>query len=168
MVSLLGVLVSRISQFSKRTQSEPSIMQNISHIRNRYLKNLIEDLYTQSIFKFCFKLYNDDVPNYFFTYLKYIEDCCHHYNLQNNHIRTHVYFHSFLARGLLFETIHILQNSPALIISKTSTHSLKGFGKYTKQYFIHFYNIHCNISNYMLEVQVIMRQLINETISYCL
>ena len=55
----------------------------------------IEDIYNQSILKFGFKLYNNDVPTYFFTFLKSIEDCCQHYNLRNTHIRTPVHFHSF-------------------------------------------------------------------------
>ena len=47
----------------------------------------IKDLYNLRVLKFCFKLYNLELPVFFLNYLDTINDKCQFYNLRNNHIR---------------------------------------------------------------------------------
>ena len=64
----------------------------------------IEDLYLTSLLKFCYKLYNHDVPIYFLSYLDTIHhtgNSCHQYSLRNTIIRKPKHFHSFATNNLL-------------------------------------------------------------------
>ena len=107
----------------------------------------IKDLYNLHVLKFCFKLYNLELPVFLFNYLDTINDKCQFYNLRHNHIRIPIHNHSFAKYKLLFECIRILQNTPLIIIDKIFTHSFETFTLYVKNYFISSYNRKCNVSN---------------------
>ena len=105
----------------------------------------IDDLYNLSLLKFYYKFKKGTLPRYFHNIVyfhehsyptRYIEDPAHRLCLTEyakNSVRNYLPV--------------FLDTMPASIVDKVDTHSLQGFSKYCKHYYISKYEDHCSILN---------------------
>ena len=104
----------------------------------------LEDMYKLNCLKFYHKYLNSNLPEYFQGFYGRANRT---YNTRNTlpdiqHTRTNI------AKNRLRHYIpNLLRNTSESVLSKLSTHSLKGFSEYTKRYYIEKYQSTCSILN---------------------
>ena len=101
----------------------------------------LEDIHVSNKLKFFYKLENNTIPPYFWTYM-FLEN--------KNKTRSKDPYQQLVPKTAIFsESIRfripiLLHNTPPLIKSKAQTHSYDGFNNYVKNHMIQTYNIECN------------------------
>ena len=97
--------------------------------------------------KFCFKLENNLLPEYYDTiFNKHRSN--HRYNTRNlNQFQLPRLKHAFAKNCIRYRIPHIFNNSASEIIDKIYTHSQAGFTFYIKRYFLNTYSIRCTVRN---------------------
>ena len=107
----------------------------------------VHDLFFLNALKFYFKYKNDMLPDYFQTF--FAETVTHHsYNTRQRNVPRQTV--SSLALGKTYIKYYLpkfVQSTPVSILSKTETHSLKGFTLYVKTSCLQKYETECTITN---------------------
>jgi hypothetical protein len=110
----------------------------------------VEDLCALHDYKFCYKMYNEILPEYFLVDMmnRLNENSNHdHYTRQSNDIRLPAVRHEFARYSISYRYPSILNNMPSNFKEKFSTHSLSGFKIYFKRLRIASYHTNCIIPN---------------------
>ena len=107
----------------------------------------IKDIFHLGLLKFQFKLANNSLPSYFSSiFVQHVTT--HRCNTRN---RNSVQIPTPRTNSALDTIRHFLprfiNTMPQLIIDKITTHSLKGFCDYAKNYFMNEYSSECHIQN---------------------
>ena len=147
-ISCWGFKSSRLLKLQKRAMRIITCSKYNAHTDPIFkkLKILqIDDLYNLSLLKFYYKFKKGTLPRYFHNIVyfhehsyptRYIEDPAHRLCLTEyakNSVRNYLPV--------------FLDTMPASIVDKVDTHSLQGFSKYCKHYYISKYEDHCSILN---------------------
>jgi uncharacterized protein YifN (PemK superfamily) len=107
-----------------------------------------DDLCTLQFWKFCYKLENYLLPNYFYANLFAKNIHIHRHNTRNaNDYHIPRVKHEFAKHCIQYTIPIAYNNCPKLIRDKIHTHSMAGFIKYIKCYFIDSYEVNCTIVN---------------------
>ena len=108
----------------------------------------LADLCTLHDLKFCYRLENGLLPQYFCSGLFQKLSSTHVYETRsNNNYTLPVIKHSFAKMSIRFKIPHTFNNTVTLITDKIHTHSLYGFTQYVKSYLINLYSSTCEIRN---------------------
>jgi len=127
-----------INNTSYNAHTEPLFKKN-QILKLTHLKLLNE-------LSFCFKLENFSLPNYFQSDFVFRNEQIHNYNtLHSRMFRTPAIKHNFAKKNLRFRITQTYNNCPTIIIHKITTHSLKGFLNYVKNYYLDSYSNICSI-----------------------
>ena len=107
----------------------------------------LKDIYKISALKFYFKYKNNMVPCYFKDMLT-LTQRSHDYGTRNNDETILPQSNTTLAETSVRCYIpNFIEDMPNIILDKIHTHSLHGFSRYTKRYFIERYQSQCLIRN---------------------
>ena len=108
----------------------------------------LTDLCTLHELKFCYKLENRILPQYFYTGMFQKLSNTHEYQTRgNNNYALPAIKHSFAKMSIRFKIAYSFNNTLTIITDKIHTHSNFGFTSYVKHYFINLYSSVCLISN---------------------
>ena len=114
--------------------------------KHRILKIL--DLVALQQYKFCFKLENNLLPDYFHTDLFVRNSSIHRHGTRtSSHFRVPRAKHEYAKQSISHTIPNAYNNCPDLIKNKIYTHSLQGFTNYIKNYFVENYNEICIIQD---------------------
>ena len=98
--------------------------------------------------KFCFKLENNILPDYFKENFFIKNRSVHRYNTRNlNQYQLPKIKHSFAKNCVRYRIPLIFNNSIPEIINKIYTHSYNGFTLYIKKYYLDTYSLQCFVQN---------------------
>jgi len=108
----------------------------------------VSDLCTLQELKFCFKLENSMLPEYFQTNLFIRNTNIHQHNTRsaNAYHIPRIKF-VFARNKIQFIIATAYNNAPILIRNKFYTHSFPGFTKYVKNHVIENYSENCSVRN---------------------
>ena len=108
----------------------------------------INDILKIQEYKFIYKIENHIIPEYFKSSMFTRQNQIHQYGTRHssNYVVPHRK-HAFARHSVRNKIPAIFNESPACIKEKIYTHSLQGFSKYLKSYFITKYADNCNIPN---------------------
>jgi len=108
----------------------------------------IDNLCTLRGAKFCYQLENNTLPVYFYSGIFTKNSELHEYSTRGlNNYQYPNLKHEFMKETLRYRIPKTFNCTPPLIKDKISTHTIKAFSKYVKNYFIERYNINCTIPN---------------------
>ena len=107
----------------------------------------VNEIYKLAIYKFYFKLINNELPHYFQDFTPTFSDGANHYLLRNPSRPIPKIFHEFPKHSLRYKLIFTLNNTSTTIIEKASSQSLKKFITYIKNDMIGTYRETCDIVN---------------------
>ena len=109
----------------------------------------ISDLCALQELKFVFKLINNNgLPCYFLNLQLRRHSDIHSYNTRHaEQLRPLQSHHAFMKNSICFRVPVIFNSCPDPIKQKIYTHSLQGFSRYIKSYFIDSYSNECQIAN---------------------
>ena len=105
----------------------------------------VNEIYKLAIYKFYFKLINNELPHYFQDFTPTFSDGANHYLLRNPSRQIPKIFHEFPKHSLRYKLIFTLNNTSTTIIEKASSQSLKKFITYIKNDMIGTYRETCDI-----------------------
>ena len=117
----------------------------MSLIKSRNLLK-VEDLFRVNALKFAHKYYNNKLPAYFQGMLESTGPT-HPYNTRNPISYVSMPKRSTTNNSLRYFVPSFIKSTHASITDKFLTHSLQGFGSYTKKYYISNYDPQCYIEN---------------------
>jgi hypothetical protein len=107
----------------------------------------INDIKFINELKFYYKLQQNQLPEYFSSFVNYMRDR-HTYNTRNrNNLVLPKISHEFARKCIRYNVIKSINETPDHIKNKIYTHSLKGLTKYTSNFIITNYNPICKIPN---------------------
>ena len=92
----------------------------------------VNEIYKLAIYKFYFKLINNELPHYFQDFTPTFSDGVNHYLLRNLSRQIPKIVHEFPKHSLRYKLIFTLNNTSTTIIEKASLQSLKHFIAYIK------------------------------------
>ena len=140
LVKLQKKLVRIISNASYNAHSEP-LFKNLKILKATHASMLHD-------YKFCYKLHNCTLPDYFLDSLFHRNDEVHNYRTRNSRLyQLPRVRHTFAKNNIRFRIPNNFNNAPKNIIEKVSTHSLPGFIHYVKNYYLNQYSSVCNERN---------------------
>ena len=149
-VLVWGFKSSRLEKLQKRAVRIISQSKYNSHTEPIFrTMNLLKlsDIFKLNILKFYHKHQQGHLPNYFQNLFR-STDITHPYNTRTNQTVFQFRVRTSSCRNCFrFFVPDILKVTPPCITNKFLTHSLTGFTKYVKNYFIANYSSRCNIEN---------------------
>ena len=83
----------------------------------------VNEIYKLAIYKFYFKLINNEIPHYFQDFTPIFSDGANHYILRNPSRQIPKIFHEFPKHSLRYKLIFTLNNTSTTIIEKASSQS---------------------------------------------
>ena len=108
----------------------------------------VTDLHVLHELKFCYKLENRTLPDYFQNSLFIKNFQNNHYNTRNGkNFQLPKILHEFAKASIKFKIPHCFNTSPKCIIDKIYTQNQKNFTKYAKIHLISKYADRCNAKN---------------------
>ena len=107
----------------------------------------VNKIYKLAIYKFYFKLINNELPHYFQDFTPTFSDGVNHYLLRNPSRQIPKIMHEFPKHSLRYKLILTLNNISKPIIEKASSQSLKIIIAYLKNDMIGTYRETCDIVN---------------------
>ena len=107
----------------------------------------VNEIYKLAIYKFYFKLINNELPHYFQDFTPTFSDGANHYLLRNPSRQIPKIFHEFPKHSLRYKLIFTLNNTSTTIIEKASSQLLKKIITYIKNDMIGTYRETCDIVN---------------------
>ena len=105
----------------------------------------LQDIHISNKLKFFYKLENNRLPSYFWTYM-FQEN-------RSNRTRSRDPYQQLVPKTAIFSTTirfslpTLLKNTPPLIKAKAQTHSYNGFSNYVKQAMLQKYKTTCDINH---------------------
>jgi hypothetical protein len=106
----------------------------------------ISDICTLQEYSFCYKFENGMLPSYFYNNLFIRNSSIHTQNTRAaNDFQLPRVKHEFAKFSMTYLIPTAIKNCPTQIREKIHTHSLAGFKKYIKRYYIESYNETCSI-----------------------
>ena len=108
----------------------------------------VSDLCALQELKFAFKFQNGLLPYYFnsIQYFRHLDR--HNYETRNkSNIEVLPSRHAFVSNSICYRLPEILNSCPICIKEKIQTHSIAGFTKYIKNYFLEKYSLNCSVIN---------------------
>ena len=108
----------------------------------------VNDIHLHQQLKFYFKIINNILSDHFYDFNLALNSDIHDYNTRGkNKLRNAHFKHEFARNCIRNQMPHLLHTTHLSILEKVLTHSLKGFGQYTKHYLIEKYSDICLIYN---------------------
>ena len=108
----------------------------------------IEHIVKQQELKFYFKFRNDLLPCYMQRLpLLHINDIHRYPTRPEGEMRHPLIKHEYARNFIRYSIPQTINNTPHCILDKIETHSLQGFSKYIKNYYIESYSATCSIAN---------------------
>jgi len=110
----------------------------------------VRDLCALHDYKFCYKMYNSMLPDYFQNDMlnRLNENSSHiHFTRQAHHLRLPAVRHEFARCSISYKYPLTMNNMPHNFKSKLATHSLNGLKFYFKRLTVESYQSECNIPN---------------------
>jgi hypothetical protein len=106
----------------------------------------VQDILIRKMYKFYFKLFHNQLPEYFKTetFLQYQQET-HAYNTRNTSFLTPRTKYKLTENSLRFQLPIELNKKEKNILDKITTHSPIGFSYYVKNYLINKYEANCSI-----------------------
>jgi len=133
-------LVRNISNSKYNAHSEP-ILKKLSLLKATHICALHE-------LKFCYLLEHGLLPYYFRNHMfKKFSDIHRHNTRHSNRYQLPLIKHAFMKTGLHYRVSETYNKTATIITSKIHTHSLYGFKKYIKRFFINSYDSECHVRN---------------------
>ena len=107
------------------------------------------DIYKCQVFKFIYKLVNNQLPHYFNQFTFTFNNQHHHHATRTRHnVFIHRVNHEFAKRNIRFRAALTYNSTPANIIGKIYSHSFDGFfAAFIKSEIIKSYNSICNVTD---------------------
>ena len=98
--------------------------------------------------KFYFKYIHKNLPAYLLDW-EFISNINIHFHDTRTSSKIHTVRakHEFAKKCLKYNLSHIINDTPAIVVEKIHTHSLRGFATYAKQFLIQKYTDTCAIQN---------------------
>ena len=129
----------RLISLSKYNAHTEPIFKKLKILKLSHLCTLHE-------LKFCYRLENQMLPNYFYTGIfKKYNELHSHLTRGTNKYEFPFVKHNFAKNSVRFKIAFTYNNTINLITEKISTHSLYGFGLYIKNYYLESYTDTCTI-----------------------
>ena len=98
--------------------------------------------------KFYYRYINGNLAEYFSRLgTRENEDVHIHYTRNRHDIHVEGANTELAMKSLRFSIVHVINNTPALIIDNIQAHSLQGFRSYSKNLFLSQHSSSCNIRN---------------------
>ena len=146
-----GTNTKRVFKIQKRAVRIITRSHYLSHTDPIFLhlKRLkVIDLYTFFQLKFYFKLTNQLLPQYFYSFdLKTNHDIHLHNTRQRHNLHITGVKHEFAKRCIRYQLTSEINLTPTLITDKINTHSFNGFSNYAETYLISKYPANCTLLN---------------------
>ena len=123
----------------------------IEHTEPICKKNTIakahRDMFSIAVWKFYYKLMNNQLPTYFVEWRPELPKVCTRYEIRSPVFHLQVFKHKFAEHSLRYCLIKQLNREKCsiLITSKVHTHSFQGYKTYLKNKAIDVYSANCNI-----------------------
>ncbi len=131
----------RIIQLKKYNSHTEPIFKELKLLRIDHIMKLQE-------LKFYFKFRNEMLPVYLQSLpLTHIIDIHHYPTRLEAEMRHPLIKHEYARNFIRYSIPDTVNNTPQCILDKIDTHSLQGFSKYIKNYYIDSYSTECNILN---------------------
>ena len=106
----------------------------------------IEDIHKLSQLKFYYRLKHNMLPTYFLNdYLYYNREVHEYGTRQSSFLRVPSHSHALFQNCLRYLIVSTINTCPYIILEKVNTHSLFGFGSFSKKYMIDNYEEQCRI-----------------------
>ena len=148
-ILLWGYNSNRIYLLQKKAIRTITLSKYLSHtepIFKRLNQLKIEHIFVLSQLKFCFKLVNNLLPEYFKCITPIRHQEIHQHRTRNrDNFNSHRVAHVFAEKCIRFSVPHLLNDTCRSITDKIYTHSFNGFVKYVKHHFLNNYSDHCSI-----------------------
>ena len=101
----------------------------------------VNDIHLHQQLKFYFKLITNILPDHFYDFNLARSSDIHAYNTRGeNKLRNAHFKHEFAPNCIRNQMPYLLITTHLSILEKVLTHSLKGFGQYTKHFLIEKYS----------------------------
>ena len=142
---------NRLHLLQKKALRLISNSNYIAHTEPIY-KNLrllkLTDMFPIAVWKFYYKLMNNQLPEYFIDWKPELPRVCTRYEIRSPVFHLPLIRHKFAENSLRYCLIKQLnmEKCSVLITSKVHTHSFPGYKTYLKQKAIDLYSDHCTIS----------------------
>ena len=142
---------NRLHLLQKKVLGLISNSNYIAHTEPIY-KNLrllkLTDMFPIAVWKFYYKLMNNQQPEYFIDWKPDLPRVCTRYEIRSPVFHLPLIRHKFAEHSLRYCLIKQLnmEKCSVLITSKVHTHSFPGYKTYLKQKAIDLYSDHCTIS----------------------
>ena len=105
----------------------------------------LPDLYKLQLYKMCYKIKREVVPQYFITV---IPTLTHTYFTRRIADQRHRIYHAFAYHNCLHAMIYLLNKSPLIKAQVTTSISLPHFVSFVKQQCFRHYEYGCSVNNY--------------------
>ena len=121
-----------IVKLQKKALRTVSVCSYNAHIEPLF-KNLrllkIKDMLTLQTLEMYHKFQNNNLPVYIQNWSFRQNNDIHHHNTRRaNALHVNRYFHAFAQKSLKYNIVHVVNNTPQIILEKVHTHiGLKGF-----------------------------------------
>ena len=108
----------------------------------------LQHLCTLQELKFCYRLENNLLPYFFYSgiFSKYHETHSHNTRGMNNYLLPQ-FKHMFIKKTIRYRIPKTFNTTTIMIKQKIQTHSLPGFSRYVKQFFLDTYCAQCDLAN---------------------
>ena len=127
----------RIISLSKYNAHTDPIFKNLKLLK-------LKDLCALHELKFCYRLQNNLLPQYFQNSIFTKNSEIHNYGTRrNNNFQIPTFKHTFIKRTIRYRIPHSFNNMPTYIKEKIPTHSLQYFSKLLKTHYLETYNSNC-------------------------
>ena len=141
---------SRVIKLQKRAIRLIAISKYNAHTEPLFKKlNLLNftDIFNLNALKFYYKHQNSDLPLYFVDMFSPVSER-HNYNTRgSSHLQLSRTTTASVDKCVRNYIPKFVREAPPCILDKVHTHSIQGFTKYTKRYFIDKYNVSCQIEH---------------------
>jgi hypothetical protein len=107
----------------------------------------IHDLYKLRQLNFYYRMKNHTLPPYYNNFKLTTNHMIHTHNTRRRQVILPRVNHTFAKTCLRYTLIQLINDTPAIVLDKSQTHSFKGFSLYVKKFFLNQYPISCHLAN---------------------
>ena len=142
-----GNLLHRLQKKALRLISSSNYIAHTKPICKKLFLLKLTDMFPVAVWKFYYKLMNDQLPIYFVDWKPVLPRVCARYEIRSPAFHLPLIWYKFAENSLRYCLIKQLNREKCsiLITAKVHTHSYQGYKIYLKHNAIDHYSVDCNI-----------------------